>query len=865
MWPGVPPFSFLFRSPLSCLLVMLRSKAFVKVTNKGSVVKVVREHYLRDDIGCGVKGCTACPPPEPNAILMDPVEGQQSPHSQFHERLVIPDTNILLHHLDVLETDSFQDVVILQTVLDEVRNRSPSMYQRARKLISRPERRFHVFSNEHHRETYGGDAVAGESANDRNDRAIRLASAWYARHLGSLGAPFASVTVVMLSNDAGNREKAKAELMKDAAYTPITLIKYCEGLENEGLLEMLESGAGEFEPENKSGAPIYPEDYLSEGAVKELLSTGKALKGSLHVSSYNSFEGVVHTDISGYETIQIFGRQAMNRAVHGDSVAIVLLPREEWDKPEEVVEDGEGSPQVQTALIVGDEADNPQVIIGRPRGKVVALLNRKWRAFCGSIDRKGIRSDASVQYVLFCPMDRRIPRIRIRTRQASLLATQRILVAIDGWDRTNSYPHGHLVRQLGRTGDRATETEAILLEHDVAHADFTPAVLACLPEAGPAWTWSEQDMVNRADLRHIDVCSIDPPGCTDIDDALHALDLPNGNYQVGVHIADVTHFVKPNCPLDNEAAARGTTVYLVDRRIDMLPPLLGTNLCSLKSDVDRFAFSCVWEMTKDARIVSTHFTKSVIRSKASFTYDQAQARLETPPSPSDDSLTLSIRRLNSLAHSLKARRIEAGALSLASPEVRFQLDQETQNPIDVMLKEAKEANSLVEEFMLLANISVAEQLFKHFPDTAVLRRHPAPPQDNFEALNRALEARNPEFCLDTSSSKALALSLDKANDPNDPYLNRLVRIMTTRCMLQAQYFASGTHSYAAFWHYGLACPIYTHFTSPIRRYADVLVHRLLHASIDQDMRGSSINWDKSRGEDLCNSTKNIIPYHTMPY
>jgi exosome complex exonuclease DIS3/RRP44 len=543
----------------------------------------------------------------------------------------------------------------------------------------------------------------------------------------------------------------------------------------------------------------------------------------------------------------------MNRAVHGDQVAIILLPKDEWDRPESA-EEGEEHHEVQTALIVGDEADNPHVAVGRPRGKVVAVIARKWRAFCGSIDRKGIRADASVQYVLFCPMDRRIPRIRIRTRQAAQLATQRILVAIDGWDRTSSYPHGHLVRQLGRTGDRATETEAILLEHDVAHADWTPAVLACLPEAGPAWTWTEADMVKRADLRHIDVCSIDPPGCTDIDDALHAIELPNGNYQVGVHIADVTHFVKPNTPLDTEAAARGTTVYLVDRRIDMLPGLLGTNLCSLKSDVDRFAFSCIWEMTPDAHIVSTHFTKSLIRSKASFTYDQAQGRLETPPSATDDSLTLSIRRLNGLAKVLKARRIEAGALTLASPEVRFQLDQETQNPVDVMLKEAKEANSLVEEFMLLANISVAEQLFKHFPDTAILRRHPAPPQDNFEALNRALEARNPEFCLDTTSSKSLALSLDKAIDPADPYLNRLVRIMTTRCMLQAQYFASGAHSYAAFWHYGLACPIYTHFTSPIRRYADVLVHRLLHASIDQDMRGSSINWDKSRGEDLCNST-----------
>jgi exosome complex exonuclease DIS3/RRP44 len=197
--------------------------------------------------------------------------------------------------------------------------------------------------------------------------------------------------------------------------------------------------------------------------------------------------------------------------------------------------------------------------------------------------------------------------------------------------------------------------------------------------------------------------------------------------------------------------------------------------------------------------------------------------------------------------------MEGGALSLASPEVRFQLDRETQNPVDVELKEGKEANSLVEEFMLLANISVASHLQQHFPDTAILRRHPAPPPENFEALNRALAARNPDWHLDVSSSGTLSASLDAAADPADPYLNRLVRIMATRCMLQAQYFAAGTLPYQAFWHYGLACPIYTHFTSPIRRYADVLVHRLLHASIDPAMRGSAINWDKSRGEDLCHN------------
>jgi len=155
--------------------------------------------------------------------------------------------------------------------------------------------------------------------------------------------------------------------------------------------------------------------------------------------------------------------------------------------------------------------------------------------------------------------------------------------------------------------------------------------------------------------------------------------------------------------------------------------------------------------------------------------------------------------------------------------------------------------------MLLANISVAQQLFSLFPDTAILRRHPAPPPENFEALNRALAARNAEWKLDVSTSGALSASLDAAADPEDAYLNRLVRIMATRCMLQAQYFPAGSLPEPAFWHYGLAAPIYTHFTSPIRRYADVLVHRLLHASIDPAVRGSAISWDKARGEDLCHN------------
>jgi len=281
--------------------------------------------------------------------------------------------------------------------------------------------------------------------------------------------------------------------------------------------------------------------------------------------------------------------------------------------------------------------------------------------------------------------------------------------------------------------------------------------------------------------------------------------------------------------MDSEAASRGTTVYLVDKRIDMLPALLGTNLCSLRPFVERLAFSAIWELTQDAEIVNVRFTKSVIASKAAFTYEEAQIRKDDPNR--QDELTRSIRLLNSLAQRLKQKRMDAGALNLASPEVKIHLDSsESSEPIDVEQKEMRETNSLVEEFMLLANISVARKIEETFPQTAVLRRHLPPPRTNFEKLQDILLKRK-GMKLDVSSSGALAASLDKCIDPTEPAFNTLVRIMATRCMLSAEYFCSGSVGKDTFGHYGLASPIYTHFTSPIRRYADVLAHRQLSAAI----------------------------------
>lgn len=362
------------------------------------------------------------------------------------------------------------------------------------------------------------------------------------------------------------------------------------------------------------------------------------------------------------------------------------------------------------------------------------------------------------------------------------------------------------------------------------------------------WHFLLQDYKDRVDLRKLAICSVDPPGCTDIDDALHSRKLPNGNIEVGVHIADVSHFIRPNNAMDLEAASRATTVYLVDKRIDMVPELLSSNLCSLRGNVERFAFSCIWELDDKAKILKTKFHKSVIESKAALTYEQAQIIIDDKNV--NDDIALSLRQLNKLAKILKKRRTDNGALVLASPEIRFQVESETAAPIDVEMKEMRDTNSMVEEFMLLANISVAEKIEKEFPEFAMLRRHPTPPQTNFDPLVKSV--RHQGFDIDTSTGKALADSLDRIVKAENPYFNTMLRILATRCMLQAQYFISGTLTKPEYFHYGLAAPIYTHFTSPIRRYADIIVHRLLAACIGADSPYAAL-LDKTKNSQLCNN------------
>ncbi|WPK26734.1 hypothetical protein PUMCH_004094 [Australozyma saopauloensis] len=832
-------------------------KTFVRSRN-GGCMKIVREHYLRSDIPCYSQACNHCitnlkPDAQGNLpllVLLDlPLKLKNG-----GQHYVVVDTNVVLQAIDLLEnTECFYDVVVPQIVLEEVKNRSFPIYQRLRALVKAADKRFVVFHNEFHEETYI-TREKDESINDRNDRAVNRCAQWYNEHLAKYSSTKNPIKVILVCNDRNNRKRAIAEGI-DAR----SLEDYIESLPNGDMLrDLIPTENESFE---KNAAEIAYPEYYSTSRTMAGIKNGTLYQGVFNTSTYNILEGSVLTP-AFKKPLLIVGTKNLNRAFNGDLVIVELLPKDKWREPsttileESSIGANDNADDNSQEDLVSDkerrmlalEAVKATIHQGekklQPTARVVSITRRSWRFYVGQIASSSVDNETSnaSQTCFVILMDKVLPKIRIKTRKAKELLGQRIVVSVDAWPSNSKYPQGHFVRSLGAIETEGAEREALLIEHDVEYRPFSKAVLDCLPKEGENWKVPEnldngdEQLKKRVDLRDKLVCSIDPPNCQDIDDALHAKPLPNGHYEVGVHIADVTHFVKPNTALDSEGASRGTSVYLVDKRIDMLPMLLGTNLCSLNPYVERFAFSVIWELDENAEIVDVKFMKSIIKSREAFSYEQAQLRIED--GSQNDELTQSIRILLKLSKKLKQKRMDAGALNLSSPEVKVHMDSETSDPGEVEVKKLLETNSLVEEFMLLANISVARKIYDAYPQTAMLRRHAAPPSTNFEALNEILRVRKPGMSISIESSKALADSLDRCVDPNDEYFNTLIRIMSTRCMMAAEYFSSSSYGYPDFRHYGLAVDIYTHFTSPIRRYCDVVAHRQLAGAIGYEMLDS---------------------------
>ena len=419
----------------------------------------------------------------------------------------------------------------------------------------------------------------------------------------------------------------------------------------------------------------------------------------------------------------------------------------------------------------------------------------------------------------------------------------KVLVEIESWPEKAGSPYGKVLKILGKPGEHNTEIHSILAQFGLPY-EFEKEVEDYASSIDT--TIKEVEIKKRRDMRSDLTFTIDPKDAKDFDDALSFKNLEDGTYEIGIHIADVSHYLLPGTILDDEAYERATSVYLVDRVVPMLPEVLSNNACSLRPNEEKFTFSAVFKINNKAEIINQWFGRTVTYSDARFAYEEAQFIIEketinegkTVNIPSGISITgkpyevknkiaKAILKLNELAKILRKKRMKNGAISFDKVEVKFHLDKDN-NPEGVYFKESKDANKLIEEFMLLANRSVAEFIGKQSTKkTFIYRVHDEPDDEKIAALQNII--RQFGYKIDTRDRKTTSNSLNTLlKDVQGKKEQNLVDTLTIRSMSKALYTTQNIG------HYGLAFDYYTHFTSPIRRYPDVMVHRLLQFYLDQE-------------------------------
>ncbi|WP_372932027.1 ribonuclease R [Mariniphaga sediminis] len=418
---------------------------------------------------------------------------------------------------------------------------------------------------------------------------------------------------------------------------------------------------------------------------------------------------------------------------------------------------------------------------------------------------------------------------------------QKAIAEIIEWPPKARSPFGKIIEVLGDTGNNDAEMHAILAEFELPHKfpEKVDKVAEKIPFEIP-----EEEYKKRRDFREVNTFTIDPADAKDFDDALSIRKLENGNWEAGIHIADVTHYVVPNSLIEEEAQSRATSVYLVDRVVPMLPERLSNGVCSLRPNEDKLCFSAVFELTEDARVVNQWFGKTVIHSDRRFSYEEAQEIIES----GEGELSVEMLKLNELAKKLRSDRFKKGSIAFERVEIKFNID-ENGKPLSVYFKEAKESNLLIEEFMLLANKKVAEFIGKprgrKKPKTFVYRIHDKPDPDKLESFNSFISRFG--YGIQLQSAKTISSSMNNLLDHvKGKKEQNVVETLAIRTMAKAEYSTRNIG------HYGLSFDFYTHFTSPIRRYPDMMVHRLLEKYLED---GRSANEQKF--EDLCNHSSDM--------
>ncbi|GER58642.1 ribonuclease R [Patiriisocius marinus] len=491
----------------------------------------------------------------------------------------------------------------------------------------------------------------------------------------------------------------------------------------------------------------------------------------------------------------------LNKALHGDTVEVYVFKRRKGGKTE---------------------------------GEITRIIERKKTEFVGTIDiHENFAFVSMTDHKMH--VDIFVPKAKINGAEQG----EMVLVEMEDWPEKADSPYGKVIKRLGMPGEHNTEIHAILAQYGLPY-EFPIEV----EEYANTLDTSIQpdEIAKRRDMRKDLTFTIDPKDAKDFDDALSFTTLENGNYEIGIHIADVSHYLKIGTLLDDEAYERATSVYLVDRVVPMLPEVLSNGACSLRPHEEKYTFSAVFEMNSKAQIVNQWFGRTVTYSDARFAYEEAQEIIENYQATKEINTTIpaeisitdkqydvdvpiakAIIEMDRLAKIMRSARMNNGAISFDKVEVKFKLDEHN-NPAGVYFKESKDANKLIEEFMLLANRSVAEYIGKQ-KKTFVYRVHDEPDDEKISALENIIKQFG--YKLDTKDKKSTAQSMNKLlKDVNGKKEQNLIDTLAIRSMSKAVYTTNNIG------HYGLAFDYYTHFTSPIRRYPDVMVHRLLQRYLD---------------------------------
>ncbi len=513
-------------------------------------------------------------------------------------------------------------------------------------------------------------------------------------------------------------------------------------------------------------------------------------KGFVMASSFSSNEGIIEFTSKGSAYILLEGeddiyisKEKTRNALDGDLVSYSLIKNSRKKKPE---------------------------------GAVDRVMKRKKTEFVGTLQ-------VSEKFAFVITDSRRIHVdffIDLKYMNKAKNG-DKVVVELINWPEKLNSPFGKITKILGKSGETNTEMHAIMEDFELPY-EFPAAVLQAAEDVDT--TISKKEIAKRRDFRKIDTLTIDPFDAKDFDDAISYKELENGNLEVGVHIADVSHYVTPGSIIDDEAINRGTSVYLVDRVVPMLPEILSNQVCSLRPNEEKLTFSAVFELDKNAKIKNSWFGRTVINSNRRFTYEEAQERIETKKGDYQKE----INTLNDLAQIMRAERMDSGALNIESTEVKFIV--ENGKPVGVKLKTSKEAHKLVEEFMLLANkhvsrfIGVPKKGEAKYPN--IYRIHDQPSEEKIADLHRFVADNGYEIkeVKDKPLSFALNNLLTEAKENREV---NFIGPMVIRSMAKAVYSAENIG------HYGLSFDYYSHFTSPIRRYPDLMLHRILQNFLDK--------------------------------